>query len=145
MAVDLIFALGSALAASAWLLLLSGDRWPRAQRLWAGWLVPLLLSAAYGLIFPALYAGAPGGYGSIEDLLALLGSDRRIVLAAWFHYLAFDLLVGAQIVERLRALGVAAWARAPALALTFLFGPVGWLLFQAQRWWLQRHRGEAGG
>jgi hypothetical protein len=142
--VDQAFATGSALAASAWVLLLTGERWPIAQRIWAGSLVPVLLSLAYALIFPVLYARSPGGYGSIDDLLALLGSDRRIVLAAWFHYLAFDLVVGLLIVKRSRALGVAAWARVPALVLTFLFGPVGWLLFQAQMHWLRRRPAQTG-
>lgn len=129
---DLVFQAGSALALSGWLLLVSGDRWPTAQRVWAATLVPLLLAAAYAAIFPALYVGAPGGYGSIDEVLALLNSDRRIALAAWLHYLAFDLLVGSMIVREARSRGIAAAWRVPALALTFLFGPAGWLWFRAQ-------------
>lgn len=136
--VDAAFTAASALAASAWVLLLIGDRWPRIQYRWAGLLVPALLSMAYAVIFPALYAQAPGGYGSIDALLALLTSDRRIVLAAWLHILAFDLLIACHIVERFRALGIPARVRVPALVLTFLFGPAGWLAFQAQVRW-QRH------
>jgi hypothetical protein len=129
---DVTFQAGSALALSGWLLLVSGDRWPKAQRVWAATLVPLLLAAAYAAIFPALYVGAPGGYGSIDELLALLNADRRIALAAWLHYLAFDLLVGSMIVREARTLSIAALWRVPALALTFLFGPAGWLWFRAQ-------------
>ena len=129
---DVVFQAGSALALSGWLLLVRGDRWPKAQRVWAATLVPLLLAAAYAAIFPALYVGAPGGYGSIEELLALLNADRRIALVAWLHYLAFDLLVGSMIVREARSLGIAASWRVPALALTFLFGPAGWLWFRAQ-------------
>ncbi|MFM8509050.1 MAG: abscisic acid-deficient protein Aba4 family protein [Betaproteobacteria bacterium] len=129
---DAVFQAGSALALSGWLLLLSGDRWPSAQQAWAATLVPLLLAAAYAAIFPALYAGAPGGYGSIDALLPLLTADRRIALAAWLHYLAFDLLVGWMIVREARSLGIAAPWRVPALVLTFLFGPAGWLWFRAQ-------------
>jgi hypothetical protein len=129
---DAVFQAGSALALSGWLLLVSGDRWPNAQRVWAATLVPLLLAAAYAAIFPALYVGAPGGYGSIDEVLALLNADRRIALAAWLHYLAFDLLVGSMIVREARSLDIAAPWRVPALALTFLFGPAGWLWFRAQ-------------
>lgn len=129
---DVVFQAGSALALSGWLLLASGDHWPKAQRVWAATLVPLLLAAAYAAIFPALYVGAPGGYGSIDEVQALLNADRRIVLAAWLHYLAFDLLVGSMIVREARSLSIATPWRVPALALTFLFGPVGWLWFRAQ-------------
>jgi len=129
---DAVFQAGSALALSGWLLLVSGDRWPRAQQAWAAALVPLLLAAAYAAIFPALYVGAPGGYGSIDAVLTLLTADRRIALAAWLHYLAFDLLVGWMIVREARSLGIVAPWRVPALALTFLFGPPGGLWFRAQ-------------
>jgi hypothetical protein len=137
---DVAFEVCSALALSGWLLLLCADRWPRAQRIWSAGLVPLLLAAAYAAIFPPLYVGAPGGYGSIDDVLALLNADRRIALAAWLHYLAFDLLVGSLIVREARSLGLAARWRVPALALTFLFGPAGWLWFRVQV--LLRHRQE---
>lgn len=129
---DIAFTAGSALALSGWLPLVTGDRWPEAQRIWSATVVPLLLCAAYAAVFPVLYFGAPGGYGSIDEVLALLNADRRIALAAWLHYLAFDLLVGAHIVREARALGISAPWRAPALALTFLFGPAGWLWFRVQ-------------
>jgi hypothetical protein len=129
---DVAFKTGSALALSGWLLLVCGDRWPKAQRVWSATVVPLLLAAAYAAIFPALYFGAPGGYGSIDEVRALLNADRRIVLAAWLHYLAFDLLVGSLIVREARSLGIGAPWRVPALLLTFLFGPAGWLWFRAQ-------------
>lgn len=129
---DGVFQAGSALAFSGWLLLSSGARWPKAQRVRAAGLVPVLLAAAYAAIFPALYVGAPGGYGSIDEVLALLNADRRIALAAWLHYLAFYLLVGSMIVREARSLGIAPPWRIPALALTFLFGPAGWLWFRVQ-------------
>jgi hypothetical protein len=79
---DAAFTTGSALAASGWLLLASGDRWPRAQLVWAAAVLPLLLAAAYTAIFPALYFAAPGGFGSLDEVVALLNADRRIALAA---------------------------------------------------------------
>lgn len=130
--VDALFTIASALAASAWLVLLSGDRWPGLQATWSGLVVPLLLAVAYAVVFPALYLNAPGGYGSIDAVLTLLTSDRRIVLAAWLHYLAFDLLVGGYIVIESRNLNIRPLARVPALVLTFLFGPAGWLWFRIQ-------------
>lgn len=129
---DALFMGGSALAASAWLLLALGDRWPRAQRTWCATAVPALLACAYTALFPPLYVHAPGGYASIDELVTLLVSDRRIVVAAWFHYLAFDLLIGWRLVQSARRAGLSIAHRLPALVLTFLFGPTGWLLMQAQ-------------
>jgi hypothetical protein len=44
-------------------------------------------------VLPAVLSGAPGGFGSLTEVSQLLGS-RDWLLAAWVHYLAFDLLVG---------------------------------------------------
>jgi hypothetical protein len=129
---DVAFKVGSALALSGWLLLVVGERWPRVQRVWAAAAVPLILATAYAALLPALYFSSPGGFGSIEEVLALLNADRRITLAAWLHYLAFDLLIGAFIVREARSLGIPARWRVPALTLTFMFGPAGWLWFRAQ-------------
>ena len=49
------------------------------------------------------------------------------------HYLAFDLLVGSWEARDARSRGVPHWALLPCLALTFLFGPAGWLLYLGVR------------
>jgi hypothetical protein len=45
------------------------------------------------------------------------------------HYLAFDLLIGVWQTGRAVQRGIARWILIPCLLLTFMFGPVGWLLF----------------
>jgi hypothetical protein len=59
---------------------------------------------------------------------ALFQSDALLV-AGWLHYLAFDLFVGAWQVRTARAEGIPHLMVVPCLVLTFLFGPVGFLLF----------------
>lgn len=59
---------------------------------------------------------------------ALMGSDATL-LAGWIHYLAFDLFVGVWIAERADALGVSRGLQGPILFTTFMFGPVGYLMF----------------
>ncbi|MGH7516648.1 MAG: abscisic acid-deficient protein Aba4 family protein [Gemmatimonadales bacterium] len=49
------------------------------------------------------------------------------------HYLAFDLLVGAWETTDARTHGVPHPAVLPCLALTFLFGPAGFLLYLGLR------------
>ena len=54
-------------------------------------------------------------------------------LAGWTHYLAFDLFIGAWEVRTARAERIPFLAVVPCLALTFLFGPAGYLAFSALR------------
>ena len=75
-----------------------------------------------------IFAGADGGFSSIEAVRALFQSDALLV-AGWLHYLAFDLFVGAWEVRTARAAGIPHLLVIPCLALTFLFGPLGFLAF----------------
>jgi len=54
-----------------------------------------------------------------------------VALAGWVHYLAFDLFVGLWIAMRSDAVGLSRWLQAPILVTTFMFGPIGLLLFAA--------------
>ena len=53
--------------------------------------------------------------------------------AGWVHCLAFDLFVGSWIAERAAAVRLHHGLLLPVLALTFLFGPAGWLAFVVLR------------
>ena len=65
----------------------------------AGILIPGLLSALYGGLVMAHFAGAEGGgYSSLGEVRALFASDEAL-LAGWVHYLAFDLAIGAMIAQ----------------------------------------------
>jgi hypothetical protein len=51
------------------------------------------------------------------------------VLAAWIHYLAFDLFVGAWMVQDARRRRILHLAVIPCLMLTFVLGPAGLLIY----------------
>jgi hypothetical protein len=55
------------------------------------------------------------------------------------HYLAFDLFVGTWETRDAVGRGIPRWIVMPCLLWTFLFGPIGWLAYQAAR----RTRGRA--
>ena len=84
----------------------------------------------YVALMGAYVADAGGGFGSIAEVRTLFMSDP-VLVAGWGHYLAFDLLIGSLLAERLDRAGVTRWLQAPVLLLTFLFGPAGWLLGMA--------------
>ncbi|MDB5525626.1 MAG: hypothetical protein JWM58_3389 [Rhizobium sp.] len=69
-----------------------------------------------------------GGFGSIGEVRALFLSDAGL-LAGWIHYLAFDLFVGMWIASEADRTGMSRILQAPLLVATFMFGPIGLLLF----------------
>ena len=133
---DQLFQLANPLALLGWLALALSPFAPRAAQVIA-FTVPLLLSIAYTGLVLAFWWQAPGGFSALADVQALF-TDPQIALAGWVHYLAFDLLVGAWIVRTARAEGIAHALVLPCLALTFLFGPAGFLAFAIIRFSLVR-------
>ena len=75
--------------------------------------------------------------GSTLVLALLAGAaafaNPWLLLAGWIHYLAFDLLTGVWEVRDAARRGVPHWLVVPCLALTFMLGPAGWLLYRAVR------------
>jgi hypothetical protein len=61
-----------------------------------------------------------------------------VFAAAWTHYLVFDMVVGAWIARDAVRLGIPWPLRSVALLLTFLAGPVGFLIHLAARAGLRR-------
>ncbi len=127
--VDTLFSWSGNLAMIGWLLLMfSPKRWEWVLFA-AGILIPALLGALYGGLMMANFAGVDGGgYGSFAAVRALFASDEAL-LAGWIHYLAFDLAIGAIIARRADASGLSRLVQLPILFFTFMFGPLGFLLF----------------
>jgi Domain of unknown function (DUF4281) len=95
--------------------------------------IPALFGVAYVVLIAQGWSKADGaGFGSIEQVRALFAVDAALV-AGWLHYLAFDLFVGSWIVEDGLTRRINHFALIPCLALTFLFGPAGLLLYLGLR------------
>lgn len=127
-----LFGVVNKLAIVGWLALLLAPILPRLADLIASYVVPLLLSVAYGGLILAFWSGAEGGFDSLANVMRLFGRPE-IALAGWLHYLAFDLFIGAWEVRTARDERIAFALVVPCLALTFLFGPIGYLAFQGLR------------
>jgi hypothetical protein len=137
---DHLFGLGGALAAAGWLALSAAPLAPRYRRhvrLAAGLVLPAALGVAYLGLVAVHWWGAEGGFGSPAEVRALFDTPGMLV-AGWFHYLAFDLFVGGWIAREGERAGVPHLALLPSFALTFLFGPIGLLLFLLTRLALAR-------
>lgn len=124
---DQVFSLASTAAMAGWAILILAPRRIAVLGATVRHAIPLALSAVYTLLILVHFAGAGGGYGSIAEVRALFASDP-VLVAGWTHYLAFDLLVGVFVADRMDRAGLHRILQAPVLALVFLFGPVGYLL-----------------
>lgn len=141
---DSLFQTGSMFATLGWLCLALSPLAPRWLNGLGGMAIPLLLSVAYTVLVLVHWADAPGGFGSLTEVAELF-SSRWLLLAGWVHYLAFDLLLGGWETRTARREGMGHLLLLPCLALTFMFGPAGYLLFQALRLSLRSRATAAGG
>jgi hypothetical protein len=129
-----MFTLANLTAMAGWAALAGGTLFGNAalRDLIAGRIVPTLLAAVYAGLIALFWGGSDGGFGSLDGV-ARLFADPWLLLAGWVHYLAFDLAIGAVIARRTVDEGLPRLILLPILPLTFLFGPVGWLAFEAAR------------
>ncbi len=132
MSPDEMFQLANGMAFAGWVALLASPFAGGWSDRIAALVIPLLLSIAYCGLVLAFWSGAQGGFDSLANV-ELLFKTREVVLAGWLHYLAFDLFVGAWEVRTARREGIPFLLVVPCLLLTFLFGPIGFLLFCALR------------
>ena len=128
---DAIFAFANPLVLPGWLLLIVAPRWKWSILTVRGLLVPLL-AVGYSALILARFGATEGGFGSLAQV-QLLFADPYTLVAGWVHYLAFDLFIGSWIVEDALSRRVPAWLRIGVLPFTFMFGPMGLLLYLAGR------------
>lgn len=126
-----LFPIANLLALGAWILLAVFPRHPTVTT-FTGTIVPASLGAAYVVLLAVMWGGTSGGFATLADV-ARLFSNRWLLLAGWIHYLAFDLLIGHWEVRDAHRRNIPHVLVVPSLALTFLFGPAGWLLYLALR------------
>ena len=129
---ELAFSAASLLAMAGWLVLLASPLIPIWSDRIAGLLIPMLLSVGYFALLVFKSTSGDGGFSSLTDVMKLF-SHQQSVLAAWVHFLALDLLIGAWACRVTRRERLNFWLVVPCLFLTFMFGPVGFLAFSGLR------------
>lgn len=134
---DGLFRFCGMLAMVGWLGLVLTPVWPkhlrdRLPRPLFAIAIPGLIAVVYTGIILTHWAGHPGGFNSLDNVM-LLFTSRWLVTAGWVHYLAFDLFLGGWELADSRRRGVPHLMMIPVLLLTFLFGPMGYLLYLGLR------------
>jgi hypothetical protein len=126
-----LFSASGKLAMAGWALLVFAPRWRWSQRI-ASAVIPITLAIVYLVLIALYFAKSPGGFGTLAQVTQLF-QNPWLLLAGWIHYLAFDLFLGAWQARQAQRLGIPHLLVVPCLLLTFLFGPIGLLIFWAIR------------
>ncbi|MCH2032830.1 MAG: DUF4281 domain-containing protein [Tenacibaculum sp.] len=128
-----IFSITNFIAMPMWILLLFVPKWKVTRFLIDYKIIPILLSLVYAF-YVIQYLATEGmmDFGSLNSVMELFTKENA-VLAGWVHYLAFDLLVGMWIVNQNKKYNIHQLLIAPCLLGTFMFGPIGFLLFMIMK------------
>lgn len=135
---DSIFSICSNIAMAGWLVLIALPGWRAADKFVIG-----IIIALFAIVYAWMLSGDFNfsdvqKFGSLQGVMELFGNPK-MVTAGWIHYLAFDLLAGVFIRNNAQQHGISHWLVIPCLLLTFMFGPVGLLLFLLIRWIIVKH------
>ncbi len=131
-----IFLAANGIALLCWIALaisLFTSRWQVWIQRLTGYFIPACFAALYIVCIRRGFAETSGGgFGSIAEVRALFANDWALA-AGWLHYLAFDLFVGAWIVRQGTQDRINRFFLLLCLPITFLFGPIGFLVFLIER------------
>ncbi len=131
---ETLFMLSNWIVLPFWALMIFLPRWRMTERLMRAPLACAAPAAIYAaLVIPRIAdIWGPVSSPELSGVAALLGSPVGATIA-WMHFLAFDLFVGRWIYLDSRERGVSALVAGPALILTLMFGPIGFLLYLTAR------------
>ena len=129
------FEITNTVALLAWIALVLFPGRRLVSHLLCATVIPGLLALGYAAVigWKLLQNGPPPGDVMTIDGLRAVFADDWVFAAAWAHYLVFDMVVGAWIARDAVRLGIPWPLRTLALLLTFLAGPVGFLLHVVTR------------
>ena len=123
-----IFSLCSTIAMAGWVILILLPFWFHSDKFILGIIIALLAIVYSWLVFDSFSFSDTKKFGSLRGVMELF-DNPVVVVAGWVHYLAFDLLAGIFIKRNAIKHNISHWLLIPCYLLTFLFGPMGILLY----------------
>ena len=125
---SVIFQFGNTFVLIDWILLVFAPYWKYTQSIiMSGVIIVLCITYAF-MILKGISNFSPDSFSTLESVKALFLNDDAVV-GGWIHYLAFDLFVGAYIMRKAKDIGLSRILATLCLPFTFMFGPMGYLLF----------------
>jgi hypothetical protein len=125
---DSVFQLCNSIAMFGWIILIVLPMWYASDKFIIGIIVALFAIIYTYYIVTNISAIDMKSFSSLKGVTALF-TNPLAVLIGWVHYLAFDLMVGIWIKNNSLKYGISHWLIIPCLLLTFMFGPIGLLLY----------------
>ncbi|MFM7412555.1 MAG: ABA4-like family protein [Planctomycetota bacterium] len=137
---ETFFSVTNSVALLAWVALILFPARRAVSHLLCAIVVPALLAVGYAAVigWKLVENGPPPGDPFTIGGLKAMFADDWVFAAAWAHYLVFDMVVGAWIARDAVRLGIPWPVRTACLVLTFLLGPVGFMLHVVARLILRR-------
>jgi hypothetical protein len=130
---SIIFSFSNLFVLIGWILLLIFPNWKYTASLVLNGVI-LLLSLIYcTMILTTIQDFDVNSFSTLQNVKVLFQSDMALT-AGWIHYLAFDLFVGLYIVNKGKELGFKRWQYTLCLPFTFMFGPLGLVIFLITKW-----------
>jgi hypothetical protein len=129
---ETIFLIANQLAVVGWLVILVSWFVPVVRRAITFAVIPLLLAIAYTVIVLTTFGNSGGDFQSLAGVMKLFTSPWAVT-AGWIHYLAFDMFIGMWQFTDSKKHGLPFWLMLPIWFFTFMFGPVGLLLYAIVR------------
>ena len=123
-----IFIVCNSIVLIPWLLMIFAPNWSFTKAVIQSYSFPIGLACVYGFYLAISFGKSPGNFFSLIGLERLF-RNRQVLLAAWIHYLVFDLFVGSWELADAAKYSISHWILAPCLLLTLLFGPIGFLVY----------------
>jgi hypothetical protein len=133
MEASIIFSLSNSFVLFGWILLLVFPNWKYTSNI-VLYVVVLILALIYtAIILTTIQHFDVSSFSTLSNVKTLFQNDIALT-AGWIHYLAFDLFVGYYIVNEGKKLSFARWQYTLCLPFTFMFGPIGLLMFVTIKW-----------
>jgi hypothetical protein len=130
---SILFSFANSFVLIGWILLLFFPNWKYTAIVVLNGVI-LILSLIYvTLVLTTIQDFDINSFSTLQNVKVLFQSDMALT-AGWIHYLAFDLFVGRYIVNKGKEMGFARWQYTLCLPFTFMFGPLGLLLFLIIKW-----------
>ena len=127
-----LFQIYSTLVLPGWLLLVFAPRWGWTEKIITGIIITILAFCYVYCIAGSLDSFDTKSFSTLGNVMKLF-TNEIAVLAGWIHYLAFDLMTGLFEVKNAQKHRINHLLLIPCLFLTFMFGPIGLLLFFIMR------------
>ena len=124
-----VFSIAGMITIPMWILMMFLPKWKVTNYLVSFKVIPLILSFIYVVyIFQTIKINGMPDFGNFDSVMKLF-TEEKAILAGWIHYLTFDLIIGMWILNASKKLNIHQLIMAPCLLATFMFGPIGFILF----------------